>query len=64
LTLGQLSAAQFSSGPATGAGPQIVYDPSTGGLYYDSNGAGDGGASRFATLTSKPTLTASDFTVV
>ena len=64
LTPGQLAAAQFSSSGATGAGPQIVYDQSNGALYYDSNGVGDGGASRFATLTTKPALTASDISIV
>lgn len=64
LTAGQLSAAQFSStGHATAAGPQIVYDSSNGALYYDANGTDAGGVTRFATLTSKPTVTAADFMV-
>jgi Ca2+-binding RTX toxin-like protein len=64
LLLGQLSAAQFATGTATGSGPQIVYDQPNGVLSYDSNGATAGGASQFATLTGNPTLTAASFQVV
>ncbi len=64
LSLGQLDAAQFAVGTATGAGPQIVYDQPTGALFYDSNGATAGGASQFATLTGSPTLTAADILIV
>ncbi len=65
LTAGQLSLAQFSAtGTATGSGPQIVYDRSTGALFYDGNGAAAGGASQFATVSGHPTLTNTDFKVV
>jgi hypothetical protein len=36
----------------------------TGGLFYDANGNGAGGAIQLATLTNKPALTASDFVVI
>jgi hypothetical protein len=36
----------------------------TGAPFYDANGNGAGGAIQIATLTSKPTLTASDFVVI
>ncbi len=64
LTPGQLDPLQFAIGSATGAGPQIVYNQTTGALYFDSNGAGAGGASQFATLTGAPVLVASDILVV
>jgi Ca2+-binding RTX toxin-like protein len=64
LSVGQLAASQFSTGSATGTGPQIVYDQSTGALFYDSNGANAGGASQFATVAGAPGLTAVDFRVV
>jgi serralysin len=64
LSLGVLDAAQFAIGVATGAGPQIVYRPTTGALFFDSDGAGAGGALQFATLTGAPVLVASDFLIV
>ena len=64
LTSGQLSDTQFAVGSATGAGPQIVYDPVAGALFYDGNGASAGGADQFATLAGAPALTAADIRVV
>jgi len=64
LALGQLSAAAFATDSATGAGPQVVYDPTTGALFFDSNGAAAGGATQFASLAGAPALTASRFTVI
>lgn len=64
LTPGELDAAQFAVGAATQAGPQIVYNTSTGALYYDSNGTGAGGFTQFAVLTGAPTLTNHDFWIV
>jgi Ca2+-binding RTX toxin-like protein len=49
---------------AADANDYIVYNQTTGALFYDSNGSGAGGAIQFATLTNKPTLTASDFVVI
>lgn len=64
LSLGSLDPAQFAVGSATGTGPQIVYNASTGALFYDSNGADAGGASKFVIVVGAPVLTASDFLVV
>lgn len=64
LIVGQLDASQFAIGTATGSGPQIVYDSSTGALFYDSNGAGAGGAAKFGILSGAPALDASDFLIV
>jgi len=64
LTPGQLDASQFAIGSATGSGPQIVYDPNSGALRYDSNGAEAGGSSRFAVLTGVPALSETDIWIV
>lgn len=42
------------------ADDRIIYDSKTGKLYYDVDGSGSTVAVQFATLTGKPTLTASD----
>jgi serralysin len=55
----------FHAGPAAAdANDYIVYNKATGALFYDANGSGAGLAIQFATLTNKPTLTASDFVVI
>ncbi|MDO8972433.1 calcium-binding protein [Reyranella sp.] len=64
LTVGQLGASQFAIGTATGSAAQIVYNTSTGALFFDSNGADAGGALQFAILTGAPALAASDFLIV
>lgn len=48
---GQLAASAFSLNVATGNGPKIVYNTTTGALFYDSNGGQAGGATQFGTLT-------------
>jgi Ca2+-binding RTX toxin-like protein len=63
LALGQLSAAEFAIGAATGSGPQIVYDQASGALSYDANGAAAGGSTQFATLSGAPTLSTSHINV-
>ncbi|HNG77955.1 MAG TPA: calcium-binding protein, partial [Burkholderiaceae bacterium] len=66
---GALSAGQIYSGAGvTGASVAgqtagVYYDTSTGSLYYDADGFGGTAAVQFATLTSKPVLTASSFVV-
>jgi Ca2+-binding RTX toxin-like protein len=64
LSLGQLAAAQFATGAATASGPQIVYDTTTGALFFDSNGSASGGRAQFAQLSPGLALTANDFSVV
>jgi len=68
-----LSQGQFVSnanGTAVGTGSQIIYNSSTGALYYDADGAGNAyEAVQFATLTLGKdgftgTLNASDFFIV
>jgi Ca2+-binding RTX toxin-like protein len=46
------------------ADDRIVYDSSTGALYYDADGSGAAVALLFATLQDHPTLGASDITVI
>ena len=62
---GTLNTAFFRAGAAAlDANDYIVYNKATGALFYDVDGNGAGGAIQIATLTTKPTLTASDFVVV
>jgi Ca2+-binding RTX toxin-like protein len=62
---GALNPAFFKSGAAAAdANDYIVYNQSTGALFYDANGSGAGGAIQFATLINKPVLTAGDFVVI
>jgi uncharacterized delta-60 repeat protein len=62
-----LALANFAVEPAAqDANDYIVYKPSTGALYYDSNGNAAGGLVQFATLgtTTHPTLHNTDFVIV
>jgi Ca2+-binding RTX toxin-like protein len=43
---------------------RLVYNTSTGQLYYDADGSGSGSATLVATLQGHPTLVASDVTVI
>ena len=43
---------------------RLIYDTSTGTLYYDADGSGAGGQSFVATLQGAPALVASDITVI
>ena len=49
---------------AADATDRIVYDSTTGDLYYDSDGVGGAASVKFAALTGAPTLAATDFEVV
>ena len=49
---------------AQDADDRIIYDGTTGALYYDADGNGAGAAIQFATLTGAPAITASDFLVI
>jgi Ca2+-binding RTX toxin-like protein len=62
---GPLKAAYFFSGPAAhDADDHIIYNKTSGNIFYDTNGIAAGGATLLATVTNKPTLTAADFIVV
>jgi len=64
LAAGYLSASAFALDSATGSDAQIVYDTTTGALFYDNNGALAGGATQFAVLQGTPTLNANEFFIV
>lgn len=66
-TTGVLNAANFravAGGAAGDADDCILYNTTTGALSYDLDGNGAGVAVQFATLSSKPALTAGEFLVV
>ena len=67
-TLGTLNAAAFASGAgfvaARDATDRIVYNTTTGDLYYDKDGLGGAAAIKFATLTAHPAITNADFFVI
>jgi Ca2+-binding RTX toxin-like protein len=42
----------------------LLYNTTSGALYYDSDGNGAVAALQFATLTGNPLITNADFTVV
>ena len=52
-----------NSSAASSSSAEIVYDRSTGGLYYNPNGifSGFGGGGQFATLVGAPNISESDF---
>ena len=65
LPAGALGANVFIAGSAaTGGSNRIVYDQSTGTLYYDDDGFGSDPAVAFAVLDNKPALTSADFVVI
>jgi len=65
LALGSLPASAFVTGSAAlDADDRIIYNNTTGALFYDADGNGAGAAVQFATLNGAPVLIASDFTVI
>ncbi|MBH0185043.1 MAG: calcium-binding protein, partial [Nitrospira sp.] len=69
LPLGTLQASAFRAGAgvttAGDADDRIIYDTTTGDLYYDANGTAAGGPIKFATLVNTPgALTVSDFEII
>jgi len=70
LTTGTLASHQFWSGEGVVTGhdadDRIVYNTSTGALYYDADGSGSGGAFQIALigLSIHPTLTYQDFLII
>ncbi|MGL4488435.1 MAG: calcium-binding protein [Rhizobiaceae bacterium] len=63
---GALSATQFKNLNlgAIDADDRILYNDTTGALFYDADGSGAGAAIQFALLTGSPTVTVADFFVV
>jgi Ca2+-binding RTX toxin-like protein len=65
MALGALDPNAFVAGTAAlDANDRIIYDPTTGALYFDADGSGGGAQVLFAVLDSSPALTAGDFTVI
>jgi Ca2+-binding RTX toxin-like protein len=68
LSTGALSNAQFFSGAGANAAQdsddRIIYDSSSGALYYDADGLGGGSAVQFAVIDMHPVLSSGDFLVV
>lgn len=63
--VGDLAASAFVIGTqALDANDRIIYNKSTGALYYDADGSGSGAAVQFATLGKNLALTASDFDII
>jgi Ca2+-binding RTX toxin-like protein len=60
--------ARFAAGAgftsAQDASDRVVYDTSTGRLYYDADGNGAGAAQLIATFTGNPSITATDIVVI
>ena len=57
----------FAAAGATGghdADDRVVYNTTTGQLFYDADGNGAGAAMLFATLDGHPPIVAGDFTVI
>jgi serralysin len=67
-TENRLNASQFltvtSGSAATTSNQRFIYNSTTGGLFFDADGSGAGAAMQFATLNTRPTLSASDLFVV
>ena len=63
---GALNASAFVDrhAPRSDADDRIIYDSTTGKLFYDADGNGAGAAVQFATLSTGLALTASDFMVI
>ena len=65
LSRGNLNASAFKVGAeATSASHRVVYDQTTGDLYYDADGAGGAAQVLFATLSNRASLTHQDFVVI
>jgi Ca2+-binding RTX toxin-like protein len=59
---GTLRSSWFRAGDkALDSNDHIVYDQTTGSVYYDADGSGSGAAIKFVGVENKPTLTAADF---
>ncbi|MBC7985354.1 MAG: hypothetical protein H7X93_01590 [Sphingomonadaceae bacterium] len=65
LPEGALNPARFVTGTAAGdANDRIIYDPTTGKLFFDPDGTGAQAQGLIATLSGAPALTAGDIVVI
>ncbi|MFC1456807.1 calcium-binding protein [Microvirga arabica] len=65
LTDGALGANAFALSSAAGeADDRVIYDQSTGNLFFDADGGARDNQTLFATLTNRASITASDFFVI
>ena len=65
LANGALAQGAFAVGTAAqDADDRIIYNRTTGALFYDADGNGAVAAVQFATLSGAPTLAAADFVVI
>lgn len=65
LTDGALSATAFALSSATAeADDRVIYDQSTGNLFFDADGGARDNQTLFATLTNRTSITAADFFVI
>jgi serralysin len=53
-----------STGTATDTNDRVVYNTSTGSLYYDADGSGSGAAQLIATFSGNPAVAATDIVVM
>ncbi|WP_137180895.1 calcium-binding protein [Roseomonas sp. AR75] len=63
LPVGALDASRFANNAPGAALGQFVYTKASGVLAWDADGTGAGAAVTIATLTTKPTLAATDFVI-
>lgn len=65
MTAGALSSRAFGIGStATSAAQRILYNPTSGQIFYDADGSGSGAAVLFATVAPGTALSAADFVVI
>jgi Ca2+-binding RTX toxin-like protein len=64
LSAGTLDADAFNSGGPLDSDDRIVYDTTSGALYYDPDGDGAAAATQFATLSNLAAIANTDFLVV
>ena len=62
--VGDLSAGRFVLNAPSDVNDVIIYNTTTGALFYDADGNGAGAAIQFAKLTGVPGVTSSDFLVI
>ena len=51
-------------GAAHDSNDRVLYNTSTGQLYYDADGSGSGAAQLIATISGNPTIAATDIAVI